>query len=109
MYLMGKYMKYFQILDHVDFDLLTLLIGAFVCTAILFLYCFYGKLATDSFGSMAVCMFESNWQDLPVDLQKYFILVIGNAQRPLFYHGSGLAVLNLETFTKVLTSFYQKC
>lgn len=50
---------------------------------------------------MADCLFESNWQGLPVDLQKYVILMIKQSQEPLFYHGSGIAVLDLETFSSV--------
>lgn len=69
----------------------------------MFLYCFFGKLASESFEQMADCLYECNWYGLPVGLQKYFILMIGNAQRPLYYHGFGIAVLNLKTFSKVST------
>lgn len=47
-------------------------------------------------------LYESNWQDLPVDMQKYFILMIKNANRPISYNGFGVATLNLETFLKVI-------
>lgn len=67
----------------------------------LFAYCYFGKLATQSFEDMADAFYESNWQNLPINLQKYMILMIANAQKPLYYHGYGLAVLNLETFTAV--------
>lgn len=67
----------------------------------LFLYCFFGKLATESYAVIADHMYESNWRTLSVDLQKYFILMIGNGHRPVFYHGFGIAILNLETFAKV--------
>lgn len=68
---------------------------------ILTLYCHYGKMATDSFGTMSDCMYEYNWYDLPVELQKFFILMIGNGHRPVYYTGSGVATLNMETCTKV--------
>lgn len=66
-------------------------------------------MATESFEKMADSLFESNWGDLPVDLQKFYILMIGNAQKPMFYHGFKVAVLNLETFMKVsaLHGFYK--
>lgn len=70
----------------------------------LFLYCFFGKLAIDSFARMADSLFEANWQDLPINLQKYFILMIANSQKPIYYHGFGVAILNLETFCKVILS-----
>lgn len=67
----------------------------------IFVMCFFGKMATESFEKMSYCLFEFDWHRLPVHLQKYFILMIGNTQRPLFYHGFGICILNLETFTKV--------
>lgn len=69
----------------------------------MFLYCFFGKLSTDSFMKMCQCLFESNWFNIQVDLQKYFILMIAEAQKPLFYQGFHMATLNLETFAAVNT------
>lgn len=66
-----------------------------------FLCCFYGKLATESYAKMTDSLFESNWPDLSNHLQKYFILMIANAQRPLKYHGFRIIFLDLETFCKV--------
>lgn len=72
-----------------------------VSMANLFLYCYFGKMATDSYLKMTKSLYESNWIDHPVQLQKYLILMIGNMQRPLYYHGFGIAKLNLETYTTV--------
>lgn len=58
---------------------------------VLFLYCFFGKIAT-----------EANWQGLSIDLQKYIIFMIQNAQRPHYYHEFDVAVLDLDTFTRVI-------
>lgn len=93
--------KYFQELKHLDFNVAIIFLAVIVGATNLFVFCFYGKLATDSYEKMTKCVFESNWQELPVDLQKYLILMIGNAQRPLYYHGFRIAVLNLETFCTV--------
>lgn len=67
----------------------------------IFLYCFFGKLATESHEEVCDCLYESNWPDLPVELQKSLILMIFNSQREIYYDGFGLAVLDLETFAKV--------
>lgn len=67
----------------------------------LFLYCLFGKLSTGSFESIGDDLYDFDWIRLPYKLQKYFILMIGNAQRPIVYHGFNIAELNLETFTKV--------
>lgn len=58
-------------------------------------------MTTDCYANMADRLFESHWQQLPIDLQKYFILIIGNMHKPLYYHGSGVLILNLETFRDV--------
>lgn len=64
-------------------------------------YCYFGKSATESFLKMADSLYEANWIERPVSLQKYFVLAIQNAQRPLFYHGYGIAVLDLDTLANV--------
>lgn len=68
-----------------------------------FIYCYFGKLATDCFAQMSNDLFEANWVELPVSVQKYFVIMIENAQRPLHYHGFRMVYLNLETFAKVST------
>lgn len=70
----------------------------------IFLYCFFGSLATKSFEKMNDSLFECDWFELPVNLQKYFIIMIQNTQHPIFYHGFGMAVMNLETFLQVPTA-----
>lgn len=55
---------------------------------------------------MANLIFESNWHLLPVETQKFYILMIASAQKPLYYHGSHIINLGLETFTKVIVSNY---
>lgn len=74
-----------------------------VSTSLLFFYCFFGKIATDTYGQMSDCLFQSNWFELPIEQQKFFIVMIANAQRELVYQGFGIVTLNLETFTKVNT------
>lgn len=67
----------------------------------IFVYCYYGLMATESYEDMAQCLFESNWRKLSVELQKYIILMIQNTQRSLYYHGFEIFILNLETYLKV--------
>lgn len=77
------------------------LASALASGSILFLYCYYGKLATDCYGDMSDCYYKCNWYNLPVKLQTYFIMMIMNAQRPLDYDGFSVAFLNLQTYTNV--------
>lgn len=50
---------------------------------------------------MADCLYECNWLELSPELQKYLVIVIRNIQKPIYYHGFGVAVLNLVTFNAV--------
>lgn len=85
----------------VSFDILLVLISTANGSVILYMYCSFGKKATDSFNKIGECMYNSNWHVLSIRAQKYLVLMIGNAQRPIQYHGFRIAVLNLETFLKV--------
>lgn len=67
----------------------------------LFLYFYFGQLTTSNFDELSGYMFGSNWKNLPVNLQKYLILMIENTSEPIRYDGFGIIILNLETFTKV--------
>lgn len=86
---------------HPDFGAVIVSMAVLVGIANLFIYCYFGKMAIESYAKMADCLFECNWHELSPDLQKYLVIMIANAQKPTYYHGFELAVLNLETFTKV--------
>lgn len=72
-----------------------------VGTSNLFFYCYFGKYATDYLAAFANCLFQSNWFMMSNQNQKPFVIMIGYAQIPCVYHGSNIANLNLELFTKV--------
>lgn len=93
---------------HPDIEIFLLFWCFSISAANLFIYCFFGKLASESYAKMSDSLFETNWQSLPIDLQKYVVIMIGNGQRPLHYHGFGVAVLNLEIFCKVNHEFHSK-
>lgn len=65
------------------------------------LYCYFGAMANDSYAKMRDGIFELKWYELPIEQQKYLILMGANMQRPLHYHGFGVLFANLETFTRV--------
>lgn len=69
---------------------------------VLFFYCYFGKVATNSFGDISDCIYyELNWQKLSLALRKYIILMLTNMQRPIYYHGFHVVTLDLNTFTRV--------
>lgn len=105
---MSFQIQFNQRLTDFNADVGFLLIVLTARMAYLFMYCYFGKFATDNYMKVADISYESNWQDLPVNLQKYFILVIGNAARPLQYDAFGIAPLNLETYTNVYSELILK-
>lgn len=90
-------------MKHLGAEFLVIVICVISSGSNLFLYCYYGKFTTDSYLAFNQSVYESNWYLLPSKIQKSIVLLIGNAQRPLFYHGSHIVNLNLETFLKVRT------
>lgn len=68
----------------------------------LFIYCYFGKMTTENFAQMSDCVyFDMKWRELPVKLQTYIALMIQNMQKPVFYHGFDVAVMDLNTFLRV--------
>lgn len=95
-----------QQLKHMDLFVIWILTATFSFMSSLFLYCYFGKRSTESFEEMANCLYESNWTKLPVALQRYYILMIANMQKPLCYHGFLIKSLDLGTFIRVRTILY---
>lgn len=91
----------FQQLQDPDFTICSISIAVSSQLAIAFVFCYFGKLATDSFQCMSDCVFYMNWHELPIALQKYVIIMIANMQKPLHYHGSGIVIMDLNTFINV--------
>lgn len=87
-----------------DFTITVLLLAVSASIAYLFMYCYFGKLATESYENMANCLYQSNWAEFSIETQKYILLMIMNVQQTIHYHGFGVAVLNLETFCTVINN-----
>lgn len=88
-------------MKHLDFELYMLLVSVAAAISSLFAYCYFGKIATNSYDQMAECLYDCNWHELDLQHQKYILVMMMNAQRPIYYNGFGVADLNLETFTTV--------
>lgn len=58
-------------------------------------------MAHDSFEQMSDCLYECDWHVFSYDVKRHILFMITNIQRPLYYHGFGVAILELETFVKV--------
>lgn len=77
------------------------MIGCCVSTSNLFLYCYYGQVSTESFLRFGDSIYESNLYNLPNNLQRSSVVMIANAQKPIFFHGCGIFHLSLNLFARV--------
>lgn len=81
-------------------EILAPFFGVLIWLILLFLLCDYGDKATNEFASLSYSYFEILWYYLPVDQQKYFILMISNAETPVNLEGF-VVQCTRETFKKV--------
>lgn len=102
-----KYLQhlFFQQIHDPDVFLIVLLLASSLTVTYLFLYCYFGKVSAGSFEKMADCVYDMNWQKLPVRWQRYIILMIESMQKPLYYYGFKMIKLELNTFIKVRGNF----
>lgn len=66
----------------------------------MFIFCYFGKMATDAYFSFGDYAYETKWYTIPNKNQNYFRLIIQIAQQPLCYNGFGFN-LDLQTFSAV--------
>lgn len=88
-------------METVDLTVLHIMSGILTSASTLFLYCHFGVMASDSFSKYADCLYKMPWYELPINYQKYYLLMIQNSQMTLGFNGLGLVPINLETYTKV--------
>lgn len=74
-------------------------ISSSICA--MYLYCYFGQVSSESFEQMADILFDTNWPDLSVPMQKYIVIMIANMQKPLHFHGFRMVNLDLKTFINV--------
>lgn len=96
---------FFQVLQHFSLNIGVLFVCVFVSSSNLFLYCYFGSRSTQHKLSYSNVLYESMWFELPVGIQRFMIVMIVNAHRPLHYHGFGIARLNLDTFCSVNSKY----
>lgn len=88
-------------MKNINSDFMVALVPNFMSVSYIFLYCIFGNFTESSYEDMIDCLYISNWQELPIDLQKYFIILIQSAQQPLIYTGLGLINASRDTFAEV--------
>lgn len=72
-----------------------------IAVANLFVFCYLGEEATNHLLGFCDALFEFDWHTLPIDLQKGWLMMAINMERPHFYNGFQILHLNYEIFGKV--------
>lgn len=95
----------FQHLRDFDTSVIHYINAVVLSSSNLFVYCFFGLLASESHLKMVFCLYSCDWTRIPIEYQKYLILMIANIQKPIRYRGMKVFVLDLETFCSVSNKF----
>lgn len=101
-FISNSYLQMDMAIHKLDTNILLMSIAVFISSWNLFVYCFTACNSTEQYTKLADMLYESNWPKLTVNLQKIIILMILEAQKPIYYHGLSLVELRLGTFMKVL-------
>lgn len=96
---------YSQRWQQFDFIVASAILTTSIGMSTLLWYCYFGKLAAKSYAKMLDCVYNMKWYDQPNESQKYFILMTANMQKTVYYHGSEVAKMDVETFIKVCAIF----
>lgn len=96
----------FQLIKSMDIRVFVIIFSTLTSIFFIFLYCAVGSFVTNQFLRYADITYESIWYEFPIDLQKYLVLIIADAQRPKVFDGLGIIDLNLMTFIKVRDPCY---
>lgn len=101
----SKSIFHFQQIHNLDSDVFFTVCLTTVSLVNLFVFCYFGKISSDSFARMPDCLYcKMNWRELPPKLQMYVVLMIRNMQKPIYYYGFSVAVMDLNTFIYVRTN-----
>lgn len=74
----------------------------------LYMYCYFGAFTTYNFADYVQCLSNAEWYGLSIDIQHHFLMILRNAQLEVCYDGFGMIKLNLETFLKVTSIFFNQ-
>lgn len=70
-------------------------------TSNLYFYSYAGAVITQNSLKYGDISYEGKWYKMSIPLQKHFIIMIAETQRPAFLDGYGFIRLNLEGYMKV--------
>lgn len=58
-----------------------------MCLPVFFLTCNFGELVTSAFEELDVPLYNLSWHLIPIEQQRYFILILNAIQKPVVIKG----------------------
>ncbi|KAK2576114.1 hypothetical protein KPH14_007447 [Odynerus spinipes] len=72
----------------------------------IYLYCWYGNLVTLKSQDIVNQIFDINWPELSVDIQKSLLIMMKRTVTPITFNCLNIVLVNLECFVSVLKTSY---
>lgn len=66
-----------------------------------YLCCRYATFTVDRISSLGDVVYDLNWYEYPIELRKYFVLIIARSHTPIEFTGLGLIYCTLYSFGRV--------
>lgn len=90
-----------------DLDALICVLTLFAALFPTFIYCYHAEKITRHLQEIGNVFYHTNWYELPVKVQKLYVLSILIAQKPFRFRGYGIVVCSLEIFGSVKRYYAQ--
>lgn len=75
--------------------------GLGIIVANVFTFCYFGNLVTNKLMEIDTTAYSLQWYEFPIKQQKYIILLMAQAQRPIVLSGYFRTSCSLERFKDV--------
>lgn len=70
-----------------------------------FTFCYCAHFTTNRISFIQNTIYNLDWHDFPIELQKQLVLIMAEAQTPLYFSGFGLIRCTLFSFLMVSATF----
>lgn len=82
-------------------DIIVIILLLFWAFSIIFLYCEIGERVTHEFNEFNEQFCQCNWYSFSIEMQRMFIIVMSNTQRPAIIQGYANTVCTRDAFKQV--------
>lgn len=84
-----------------QFDIIFISFLLFWTIVLIFIFCELGERVTQQFNEFNEQFCQCNWYLFPIEMQRMFIIVISNTQRPAIIEGYANIVCTRDAFKQV--------